>query len=96
MMDESSGETSKSLIGHSGPVYGLSFNPDKSLLLSCSEDGVVSQQHSAPLSGVQWYCAGAAVVPADLDLPGLLQGPHVPGVGLHLLPERLLLRLLRP
>jgi len=41
MMDESSGETSKSLIGHSGPVYGLSFNPDKSLLLSCSEDGVV-------------------------------------------------------
>jgi len=41
MMDEASGETSKSLVGHSGPVYGLSFNPDKSLLLSCGEDGVV-------------------------------------------------------
>jgi len=39
MMDEASGETSKSLVGHSGPVYGLSFNPDRSLLLSCSEDG---------------------------------------------------------
>jgi len=41
MMEESSGETSRSLVGHSGPVYGLSFNPDKSLLLSCGEDGVV-------------------------------------------------------
>ena len=41
MMDEASGETSKSLVGHSGPVYGLSFNPDKSLLLSCGEDGVI-------------------------------------------------------
>ena len=41
MMEESSGETSRSLVGHSGPVYGLSFNPDKSLLLSSGEDGVV-------------------------------------------------------
>ena len=41
MMDDSSGEQSKSLVGHSGPVYGLSFNPDRSLLLSCSEDGTV-------------------------------------------------------
>lgn len=41
MMEESSGETSKSLVGHAGPVYGLSFNPDKSLLLSCGEDGVI-------------------------------------------------------
>jgi len=41
MMDDTSGEQSKSLVGHSGPVYGLSFNPDRSLLLSCSEDGTV-------------------------------------------------------
>ena len=27
------------LTGHSGPVYSTSFNPDKSLLLSSSEDG---------------------------------------------------------
>jgi len=41
MMDDGSAEQSKSLVGHSGPVYGLSFNPDRSLLLSCSEDGTV-------------------------------------------------------
>jgi len=41
MMDENSGEQSKSLVGHHGPVYGLAFSPDKSLLLSCSEDGVI-------------------------------------------------------
>ena len=40
MMEETSVETSKSLVGLSGLVYGLSFNPDKSLLLSCGEDGV--------------------------------------------------------
>merc|ERR1712110_579940 len=41
MMDDSTGEQSKTLVGHSGPVYGLSINPDRSLLLSCGEDGVV-------------------------------------------------------
>jgi len=41
MMEETSGENTKSLVGHSGPVFGLSFNPDRSLLLSCSEDGVL-------------------------------------------------------
>lgn len=38
MMDEKSGEVFKSLYGHSGPVYNLSFSPDKTLLLSCSDD----------------------------------------------------------
>jgi len=41
MMDDSSAETSKELVGHSGPVYGVSFSPDKTLLLSGSEDGSV-------------------------------------------------------
>ena len=41
MMDENSGEVWKSLVGHNGPVYGLSFSPNKDLLLSCSEDGVI-------------------------------------------------------
>ena len=27
--------------GHNGPIYGLSFSPDRSLLLSCSEDGTI-------------------------------------------------------
>ena len=29
MMDDATGEHCKSLVGHSGPVYGLSFNPDR-------------------------------------------------------------------
>lgn len=33
--------TSKRLVGHSGPVYGLSFSPDNRYLLSSSEDKTV-------------------------------------------------------
>ena len=38
MMDDKGADTVRSLFGHSGPVYSLSFSPDKNLLLSCSED----------------------------------------------------------
>ncbi|CAB3366035.1 Hypothetical predicted protein [Cloeon dipterum] len=38
MMDEKSAETTKTLIGHHGPVYTMSFSPDRTMLLSCSED----------------------------------------------------------
>lgn len=41
MMDERSGETCRTLCGHSGPVYAVSFSPDRTLLLSCSEDGTI-------------------------------------------------------
>ena len=41
MLDESTAEMQKTLHGHSGPVYGLSFSPDRTLLLSCSEDGTI-------------------------------------------------------
>ncbi|XP_017784625.1 PREDICTED: transcription initiation factor TFIID subunit 5 [Nicrophorus vespilloides] len=41
MMDERSGETSRSLFGHSGNVYSVSFAPDRTLLLSCSEDTTI-------------------------------------------------------
>lgn len=41
MNDESTAETAKTLLGHVGPIYGLSFSPDRQLLLSCSEDGTV-------------------------------------------------------
>ncbi|KAI0244369.1 Transcription initiation factor TFIID subunit 5 [Massospora cicadina] len=37
-MRKTSGTDTKRLIGHSGPVYGLSFSPDSKHLLSCSED----------------------------------------------------------
>lgn len=35
---ELSGTEYKKLIGHSGPVYGLSFSHDNKYLISCSED----------------------------------------------------------
>jgi transcription initiation factor TFIID subunit 5 len=38
MMDDRSAETSRYLYGHNGPVYSLTFSPDRNLLLSCSED----------------------------------------------------------
>ncbi|GIX77637.1 transcription initiation factor TFIID subunit 5 [Caerostris extrusa] len=41
MMDEKTAKETRTLIGHSGPVYGTSFSPDKNLLLSCSEDCTV-------------------------------------------------------
>ncbi|XP_025832724.1 transcription initiation factor TFIID subunit 5 [Agrilus planipennis] len=41
MMDERSGKTSRSLFGHSGSVYSVSFSPDRTLLLSCAEDGTI-------------------------------------------------------
>lgn len=36
---EPEGDVCKRLVGHSGPVYGLAFSPDKRFLLSGSQDG---------------------------------------------------------
>lgn len=41
IMDDNSASDSKQLLGHSGPVYSSSFSPDKSHLISSSEDGTV-------------------------------------------------------
>lgn len=41
MMDEKTAETSRLFLGHCGPVYRCSFSPDRTLLLSCSEDATV-------------------------------------------------------
>ncbi|KAI9292158.1 WD40 repeat-like protein [Neoconidiobolus thromboides FSU 785] len=38
---EKGGSEFKLLIGHSGPVYGISFSPCSRYLISCSEDGTV-------------------------------------------------------
>uniref|UniRef100_A0A3Q3EZT7 Transcription initiation factor TFIID subunit 5 n=1 Tax=Labrus bergylta TaxID=56723 RepID=A0A3Q3EZT7_9LABR len=41
IMDEKTASESKILYGHSGPVYGISFSPDRNYLLSSSEDGTI-------------------------------------------------------
>ncbi|CAG9772014.1 unnamed protein product [Ceutorhynchus assimilis] len=41
MMDERSGESSRALCGHNGSVYSVAFSPDRTLLLSCSEDTTI-------------------------------------------------------
>lgn len=41
ILDDKTAAESKTLIGHSGPVYGASFNYDNSLLLTSSEDKTV-------------------------------------------------------
>ncbi|XP_067297096.1 transcription initiation factor TFIID subunit 5 isoform X2 [Pseudorasbora parva] len=41
IMDEKTASESKILHGHSGPVYGVSFSPDRNYLLSSSEDSTV-------------------------------------------------------
>ena len=39
MFDEQSGADHRTLVGHSGPVFSVSFSPDKYYILSGSEDG---------------------------------------------------------
>ncbi|KAL7271590.1 Transcription initiation factor TFIID subunit 5 [Rhizina undulata] len=39
--EQSPAPKSRRLIGHSGPVFGISFSPDNRYLLSCSEDRTV-------------------------------------------------------
>uniref|UniRef100_A0A1B6DEK0 Transcription initiation factor TFIID subunit 5 n=1 Tax=Clastoptera arizonana TaxID=38151 RepID=A0A1B6DEK0_9HEMI len=41
IMDDRNAETTRTLPGHNGPVYRLAFSPDKTLLLSCSEDTTI-------------------------------------------------------
>ncbi|XP_004866533.1 transcription initiation factor TFIID subunit 5 [Heterocephalus glaber] len=41
IMDEKTASELKILYGHSGPVYGASFSPDRNYLLSSSEDGTI-------------------------------------------------------
>ena len=41
MMDDKNPSELQVLKGHSGPVYAVSFSPDRTLLLSCSEDSTI-------------------------------------------------------
>ncbi|CAG0921817.1 unnamed protein product [Notodromas monacha] len=51
MMDESTAEQQKQLVGHCGPIYCCSFSPDRTMLLSCAEDG-----HIRLWSLLTWTC----------------------------------------
>lgn len=44
MMDDRTAESSRSLFGHNGPVFSMSFSPDRNLLLSSSEDSTGTLQ----------------------------------------------------
>lgn len=41
MLDDAKTFDNKTLCGHSGPVYGVSFSPCRQFLLSCSEDSTI-------------------------------------------------------
>ena len=39
MLDERTASDNKQLLAHSGAIYSTSFSPDRSQMVSCSEDG---------------------------------------------------------
>jgi len=41
MMDDRTGESMRTMRGHSGPVYSIDFSPDKSTMLTTSEDTTI-------------------------------------------------------
>ena len=41
ILDDSTADASKALLGHTTAVFGLSFSPDKASIVSCSEDGTI-------------------------------------------------------
>jgi WD40 repeat protein len=67
-------------VGHSGPVFGTSFSPDNSFLLSCSEDSTVRlwhaerkfalvtyKGHSGPVWATDWSSVGYYFATASND-----------------------------
>lgn len=41
MMDDRTAESCRTFLGHNGPVYRCAYSPDKTMMLSCSEDTTV-------------------------------------------------------
>lgn len=80
MMDEAGATDVRILKGHAGPVYSVSFSPDRTLLLSCSEDSTVRlwslqtwtnlcvyKGHCFPVWDVQFSPHGYYFATASLD-----------------------------
>ncbi|XP_072936555.1 transcription initiation factor TFIID subunit 5 [Epargyreus clarus] len=80
MMEEKDRDTSRTLFGHSGPVYKVGFDPFKTMLLSCSEDDtirlwslqcwtclVVYRGHVWPVWDVRWSPHGYYFVSSSHD-----------------------------
>ncbi|CAJ0759631.1 5909_t:CDS:10 [Entrophospora sp. SA101] len=77
---EKIGSDYKKLRGHSGPIFGLSFNPDNKYLLSCSEDNtarlwstdlytnlVCYRGHNSPIWDIQFSPYGFYFATASND-----------------------------
>lgn len=86
MFEESSASDTRSLIGHSGPVFAVSFSPDKNFLVSGSEDssGLLTYFHSRNqthnintstlekfVSGVYWLIHAWLATKVTMDLFGM-------------------------
>ena len=67
-------------IGHQGPVYGVSINPNNTLIASCSRDATIRvwnnnasahcsvlKGHSAPIKSISFNTEGKLLVSASDD-----------------------------
>lgn len=97
-MDERMGETSRTLLGHSGPVYRVTFDPFRSLLLSCSEDGTGKFDRLSYNAYLIWTifnffnCYSPAVVTSRLEVYSLLPWTYFPCMGCTVFAAWLLFR----
>lgn len=96
MMDDRTAESSRTLYGHSGPIYSLSFSPDRNLLLSSSEDTTGNLKNckskiisEGMLKSVA-HCS-TTLVSSHLDVRRLLQRSPLPSLVGAILTSRLLL-----
>lgn len=80
MYDEQKESDTKTLCGHSGPVFGVSFSPCRTLLLSCSEDTTIRlwslqtwtsvcvyKSHCSPVWGIEFCPHGYYFASCSFD-----------------------------